>query len=215
MIKDKLLIIGMSPGNGYFKQEVIDKLLVYCLEKYEKVGVFIPDVPAISTYVALGYPEDKARSRKAIPQGNNFRNRVKSAILVGNLNPEKIRIFDWDNDGIENNKLYRREFDTMEELYKNNSDFRQDINSETEKVLKNSTERKKEITEIDVETGAHYILSEFAFLLFILDYLPEAKGYTYGYHRSWPVWEKFIAGEYDGKKQDIKFLLLPDFSKSV
>ena len=50
-------IIGMSPGNSYFKDEVVKELLKKVVEQYGKAVVMIADIPAISTYVALGYPE--------------------------------------------------------------------------------------------------------------------------------------------------------------
>ncbi len=214
MIKNKLLIIGMSPGNGYFKQEVIDKLLVYCLEKYEKVGVFIPDVPAISTYVALGYPEDIAKSKKAIPQGNNFRNRVKSSIDNQNIDSSRVKVFNWEKENIENNDEYKKSFAYIKNLYEKNNLFNQDIDAETKKVLVNNSFRKKEITEDDIKIGSHYILSEFAFMLHLPEYLKSYDSFVYGYHNPWSVWEKFISGEYDNlKKKNLEFLLLPNFSK--
>jgi len=212
-MEDKLLVIGMSPGNGYFKQEVIDKLLVFGLSKYQKIAIFIPDIPAIATYVAIGYPEDIARNKKAISQGNNFRNRIQTSILNQNLNPNQITIFDWQKEDIENNPDYRKAFNYLKDLYKTNVNFQKDINLATEPVLKNNPFRKKELTEKDIEIGTHYILSEFAFIIFLPSYLNEYSGFIYGYHNPWPVWEKFIAGEYDGNKKDnLEFLLLPNFS---
>jgi hypothetical protein len=181
---ENILIIGMSPGNGYFKQEVIDKLLVFALNKYQNIAVFIPDVPAISTYIALGYPENIARNKKAISQGNNFRNRIKKSILDQNLD-------------------------------KNNIQFKLDINSATETVLLHNPIKKKDILLEDIEIGTHYIISEFAFMLFLPQYvdLAQYKYFTYGYHNLWPVWEKFISGEYDGSiKENLRFELLPNFS---
>lgn len=214
MIKDKLLITGMSPGNGYFKQEVIDKLLVYCMENYSNIGVFIPDVPAISTYIALGYSEDKARSKKAIPQGNNFRNKIKNSIKDKELSNERIRVFDWEKELIEENSDYKKSFSYVKSLYDDNNSFHEDINLETKKVLENNPFRKKDLNIKDIEIGTHYILSEFAFMLFISENMLNYEKCIYGYHRPWSVFVKFIEGEYDGKVKDrLEFLLLPDFSK--
>ncbi len=212
-MKNKLLIIGMSPGNGYFKQEVIDKLLVFGLKEYQKIGIFIPDVPAISTYVALGYPENIARSKKAIPQGNNFRNRIKKTIIEQKLTPSNIIVFDWQKERIEDNINYQKSFNYLKDLYTTNINFRKDINLATEPVLNNNPFRKKEITEKDIEIATHYILSEFAFMLFLSSYIKDYDSFVYGYHNPWEVWEKFIAGDYDEiKKNNLEFLLLPNFS---
>jgi cyclo(L-tyrosyl-L-tyrosyl) synthase len=208
-----ILIIGMSPGNGYFKQEVINKLLPFGLNKYKNIIIFIPDIPAIATYVALGYPENIARGKKAISQGNNFRNRIQKTIQEKNLDTDKIYIVDWQQENIEQNKDYKEVFNYLHNLYINNNDFKKDINSATEAVLMNNPFRKKEITLQDIEKGTHYILSEFAFMMFLPKHLPEYSDFIYGYHNPWPVWENFIDGKYDGKKKEnLKFILLPDFS---
>lgn len=210
---ENILIIGMSPGNGYFKQEVVNKLISFGLQKTSTIGIFIPDVPAISTYISLGYPKNIARVKKAIPQGNNFRNRIQKTIQDQNLDKDKIIIFNWQKELIDEKSAYRKAFNYVSDLYKNNINFKNDINLATEAVLKSNPFKKKEITLVDVEIGTHYILSEFAFMLFLPSYLPQYKQFIYGYHNPWPVWEKFISGKYDGnKKENLKFLLLPNFS---
>lgn len=213
MKEDTLLVIGMSPGNSYFKQEVIEKLLPFGLEKYGRIGIFIPDIPAISTYIALGYPENIARKDKAIPQGNSFRNRVRRVISDQKLDAERIHVFDWQKEEIENNAEYQKAFEYVSDLYRDNNDFKLDIRSATESVLIHNPFKKKEITAPDIEIGTRYILSEFAFMLFLPEYLHKYKNFVYGYHNAWPVWEKFIAGAYDGNpRTNLHFLLLPDFS---
>lgn len=207
------IVIGMSPGNGYFKQEVIDNLLSFTLDNYKKVDVFIPDIPAISTYIALGYSENLAKNKKAIPQGNNFKNRIKNSIKRLNLDSDRLKVFDWDKENIESNIFYKNSFDYIFNLYKSNYDFHNDINKETEKVLQTNKFKKKEIAKEDVEIGAHYILSEFAFIDF-LHHAYEIDIINYGYHREWAVWEDFILGKYDSIiREKYKFILLPDFSK--
>jgi cyclo(L-tyrosyl-L-tyrosyl) synthase len=203
-------IIGMSPGNGYFKQGVIDQLLEKAVNEFDHVGVFIPDVPAIATYMALGYPENIARGKKAIPQGNNLKNRVKTSITTKGLPSEKIRVFNWKEE-IEGNEIYEKYFTKVKELYVNNTSFKQDINEATNEVLKDNPFKKKEIILSDIETGTHYILSEFAFMLFMPSYLNQNL-VSYVYHKPWPVFEKFIKGEYDGEIKDkIVFIQYPEF----
>lgn len=209
----EFLIIGMSPGNGYFKQEVVDKILSYALSQYENIGIFIPDVPAISTYVALGYPESIARSKKAIPQGNNFRNRVLYSIENNSLDSKRVTIFDWKKENIENNSLYISKYEYLKNLYSSNREFEEDINKATEQVLIDNPFKKKEIELSDIRIGTHYILSEFAFMLFLGESKPNYKSITYAYHKPWSVWENFLAGKYDGTvKSSLKFVQIPDFS---
>jgi tRNA-dependent cyclodipeptide synthase len=209
-----LLVIGISPGNGYFKEEVLKKLLLFSLIEYKNILIFIPDIPAISTYVALGYPENIARRDKAIRQGNAFRNKINKIISEDNLPIDRIFIFDWKKENIENLDVYRESFLSITNLYEQNSQFNKDIKSATRSVLEDNPFKKKEIEENDVEIGTHYILSEFAFMVFLAKSFKEYSNFIYGYHNQWPVWEDFIAEKYcdDVDKNKLKFLILPNFS---
>jgi len=116
-------------------------------------------------------------------------------------------------EGIENNADYKKSYDYVKGLYLKNPEFEKDIDDATKQVLVANPFRKKEIESADVKIGTHYILSEFAFMLFLPMYLNYGHEYVYAYHKSWPVFEKFIAGYYDGQvKSNLKFLKLPDFS---
>jgi predicted NAD/FAD-binding protein len=55
-------------------------LLKKVVDVYGRAAILIADVPAVSTYVALGYPQNRAWRDKALPQGNNLRNRVLRAM---------------------------------------------------------------------------------------------------------------------------------------
>ena len=212
-MQEDFLVIGMSPGNSYFKQEIIDQILKKATDEYQKIGIFIPDIPAISTYVALGYPENIARGKKAIPQGNALRNKVLRSLENQSLDKNKIRIFDWQKDNIENNPLYRKKYESVLDLYTSNLDFKEDINKATEGVLFHNLFKKKDISSEDIRIATHYILSEFAFMLFLPEYVSVSKC-IYTYHKDWSVFEKFISGLYDGEiKEKLGFKKFPDFSQ--
>ncbi len=69
---------------------------------------------------------------------------------------------------------------------------------------------KKEIDDMDtaVKTAVHYLLSEFAFLELAPEFL-NCESVTYIYHRNWPVYEKYVAGVFDGTKRPyLNFLLI-------
>ena len=203
----------MSPGNSYFKKEIISNILKKALLENERIGIFIPDIPAIATYIALGYPENIARREKAIPQGNAFRNRIQGAILEQGIDPSRVIIFDWRNENIETRPEYQESYSYVKNLYLNNEDFRVDIQEATKQVLVENPFRKNDLTSANIEIGTHYIISEFAFMLFLPTYLTDYTDFTYAYHKPWPVWEKFIEGFYDNTpKLNLRFLKLPDFS---
>lgn len=204
-------VIGMSPGNSYFKLDVIKQLLKKGLEKYPRIGIFVPDVPAIATYLALGYPENRARTDKAIAQGNALKNKVRNAIETENLDATRIRIFEWEKDGIEDNSRYREKFQWIQDLYESNPKFRRDADAATAAVLNDNPFRKTPITDEQIKKGVHYLLSEFAFMLFLPGYLNEGMvGYIY--HRPWPVFERLIAGDYTSNPiEKVKFVRFPEF----
>jgi tRNA-dependent cyclodipeptide synthase len=199
-------IIGMSPGNSYFKDEEIKYLLKKTVERYGRVAVMIADIPAISTYIALGYPENRARRDKAVPQGNLLRNRTERARTQLGYSDKEVKILDWATE-IDKNPEYGVAFNKIRALYESNEKFAQDADSTTRKVLIAS---KKEISEIEkgVKIAVHYLLSEIAFLEWAHIFFKSDK-VIYIYHKNWPIYEDYIAGKYDGlPKHYLDFLLL-------
>ncbi len=205
-------IIGMSPGNGYFKQEVVNQLLDKAIKEYSEIGIFIPDVPAISTYVALGYDQTRARRDKAIPQGNALKNKVVRALKEKEIDQSKVRIFDWSGENIQENQSYRDSFLYITNLYHSNGDFKKEVDDTTSAVLVDNAFRKIPITQKEIEIGAHYLLSELTFMIFVGEYINK-QDVGYIYHNPWPIFQNFIAGKFDGIKKDhIHFILFPKFS---
>jgi cyclo(L-tyrosyl-L-tyrosyl) synthase len=198
-------IIGMSPGNSYFKDDAVRFLLSETTKTYGRAVVFIADIPAISTYEALGYDRKKARN-KAILKGNNLKNRTLNMMKEVGLGEDTVRIIDWDTD-IAPSKDYKKAENAIDLLYKESPPFREAVQEATRGVLENS-KSDAVITLESLEKGTHYLLSELAFLEFAPSFLDVEK-IVYVYHRQWPVYEQFIAGAFDGKKRDqLGFLLL-------
>src|SRR5581483_6394076 len=110
-------IIGMSPGNSYFKDEEILYLLKTTVDRFGKVAVLIADIPAISTYIALGYPENRARRDKAIPKGNALKNRVRKAMSELGYSDQVVRVINWEKE-IEGATEYQKQYEKILNLYK-------------------------------------------------------------------------------------------------
>lgn len=199
-------IIGMSPGNSYFKDEKIKFLLKETVEKYKKVSILIPDVPAISTYIAYGYAENVARRDKAIPQGNLLRNKVQRAMTQLGYNEQQVIVIDW-KDQVEPNNNYQSELTKIKELYNDNDQFQADVDKATEDVLLSSGRDFEDISKA-TKIAVHYLLSEIAFLEWAPDFL-KTKEISYIYHNNWPVYENYITGKYDNKsKPHMHFMIL-------
>ncbi len=204
-LKENLPVIGMSPGNSYFSEEVIEWLLQEVTKQYGAAVVFIADIPAISTYEAVGYSEREARA-KAVLKSNNLKNKVARAIENLNLNGKDVHVVDWQNEA-EGNAEYQRHYELMRKMYEENQKFREDVDGTTASVLKGFGKENLDI-QVATRTANHYLLAELAFLEYAPSYLGTKK-ITYVYHRSWPVYEKYIGGEYDGQpKSNLSFQIV-------
>lgn len=202
-------IIGMSPGNSYFKDAETKFLLKKVVGLYGRTAIFVADIPAIATYMAFGYPENRARN-KAIPKGNNLKNR--SSRIAKELGiDDKVFIIDWQGD-IEGNDEYHSYYEAINNLYQTNQSFAEIAHKTTRDVLLGSN---RNIVDIESATkiAVHYLLSELAFL----EYAPtffKTESIVYVYYRNWPVYEQYIAGVFDGKiKNHLKFLVLAGTNK--
>ena len=187
-------VIGVSPGNSYFKYDVIKKLLQKVVEKYGKVIIFVADVPAIFTYLAMGYSENVARRDKAIPKGNNLKNKFRKAAEENGYSTEQVKIINWKDD-IEGNSKYKEEYNKIISLYKNNPVFQEEADSTTRLVLSNIIKSESKLKEA-IKIAVNYLLSELAFMEFICKYLGINKA-IYIYHKHWKVYEDYIAGKFD------------------
>lgn len=199
-------IIGMSPGNSYFKDEEVQYLLKAVVEQFGRVAILIADIPAISTYVAFGYRENRARRDKAIPQGNALKNRVIKAMTKLGYSDDAVKIVDWEAE-IEDNPVYGQKYENILHLYKANKKFHDACDFTTREVLKGS---KRDIPDIEKATriAVHYLLSEFSFLEFAPGYLGVTK-VVYVYHKNWKVYEDYIGGKFDGvARPHLDFLLM-------
>jgi tRNA-dependent cyclodipeptide synthase len=156
--------------------------------------------------VALGYPENRARRDKALPQGNLLKNRTERAMVQLGYTGDQVRIIDWEKE-VEPNESYKKSYQHIHDLYESNEQFQHDADETTKGVITGS---KKEIADVTAATkiAVHYLLSEFAFLDFAPEFLGAAK-VVYMYHKNWSVYESYIAGKYDGKsKEAVNFMLL-------
>src|SRR3972149_128092 len=189
-------VIGMSPGNSYFKDDEVRFLIENIVKRFGRVAILIADIPAISTYMAFGYSEKRARSDKAIPQGNLLRNRVKRVMVQLGYSESQVKIINWEEE-VENNEGYLNSYKRIRELYEKNKEFMKVADAATLGVLKFSN---KNISDFNKATkiAVHYLLSEMAFLEWASDFLNVKKA-IYVYHKNWSVFEDYIAGKFDKK----------------
>ena len=197
-----LAIVGMSPGNGYFKEDRIDDLLKYCASKFSQVRIMIADKPAEHTYRAIGYTSQKAE-RKARLNGNTLQNHSQKSIngILGD-----VKSVEW-KDEINSNKFYQNELSRVEAMYGENDCFRREVRETTRSVLEGILKQGVEI-ESAIDEGVHYLLKELAFLSASPEIF-ETERVAYVYHNRWEVYEHFVEGKFDGQKRsDLGFVLV-------
>lgn len=200
-------IVGMSIGNSYFSEANIEEILKIVMEKYGRTVILIPDIPAISTFVALGYPENRAR-KKVSQASNTIKNKVHRVISRLELKEEKIWFVNW-NEEIEPNEIYKNEYRKITDLYSTKNLFQKDIQNATEKVLLSNNREKPFDMDQAVNIGIEYILAEFAFIEFIRKYL-NADMIDVVYHRNWNVYENYMNGIYDGLPKNYLGFWIPE-----
>ena len=195
----------MSPGNSYFKDENVKWLLQEVVQRFGKAAVLIADVPAIATYTALGYSGSEARN-KAIPKGNNLKNRTQRMMEELGFTNDVVRIIDWGTE-VENDPDYQQQYQRIKDLYDNNPLFRQKVDETTSAVLEGFGQEIGDM-HTSVATANHYLLAELAFLNLAPKFIG-ASVINYIYHRPWAVYEDYIAGKFDTiPKPHLQFQLL-------
>jgi cyclo(L-tyrosyl-L-tyrosyl) synthase len=204
-MRKPLAVIGMSPGNSYFKDFEVSFLLKEAIDRFSRCAVMVADVPAIATYMALGYAPNRARN-KAIPKGNSLKNRTRRLAQSLGYSEEQVRIIDWSEE-IDCNSLYQKHYQSVLDKYNSLPPFRESVRQTCREVLENA-ERSLPDTQVAVEGATHYLLSELAFMEFAPQFFG-CQRVCYLYHRNWLVYEGYINGRYDGlRKPHLDFLLL-------
>jgi cyclo(L-tyrosyl-L-tyrosyl) synthase len=153
------ILVGMSPGNGYFSEEnMFDILYGMCLLA-KKVYVVIPDVPHIHNYTGMGYCQSKAE-KKAVKDNNQTRNRLNRVleVLEHDYNVSSICVIDWSNS-VELDVGYQKNYLKILEVYSSNINFKESINQLTLTYL-NRRIGTRTVKEIIISEGVKYYLKE-------------------------------------------------------
>lgn len=197
-----LAIVGMSPGNSYFKKATIAELLRCCAGLFSHVRIMIADKPMEHTYMARGYSPAEAE-RKARLNGNTLQNHSRRSMeeILGDIG-----LVEWGNE-INPNGAYQTELNRILVLYKKNGNFRHEVRETTRTVLEGKLKQSVEI-ESAIDRGVFYLLKELAYL----SASPKMFGterIAYIYHNRWEVYEHFVEGKFDGQKRsDLGFVII-------
>jgi cyclo(L-tyrosyl-L-tyrosyl) synthase len=67
------VLVGVSPGNGYFSEARLTALLGWADARFARVDAIVPDVSVAHTYRALGHPPETARRKARQKAGEVYR----------------------------------------------------------------------------------------------------------------------------------------------
>ncbi len=158
-----LVLLGFSPGNGYFTRRRVDVAIGAFARAFDEVVVVVPDTIVQHTYRALGVPEAEVIA-KARTQANNLKNRCNRAIeLARQHHPTaRIRLLDWASE-VEADPHHAEDVAQIRRLYAEHPGFRAEVRQKGFEVLV-SKRSDRPPTEAEVEEGVQYLLKEFAFM---------------------------------------------------
>jgi hypothetical protein len=202
-----IAILGMSPGNSYFKQHIIYDLINFTTNVFSKIYIIVPDQPSIHTYKSLGYNNHESTQR-AYKYSRRLINHIdKNIIQTLQEKPNAfIYRFKWKTD-IELSFCYQKQLKYVSEIYKSHTEFRNDAHNQVEQVIRHHTKEGPVITMENLEKGAQYVIEEIAFCL-ACPTLLETNNIALVYHKDWPLCNKFFSGYYTGVFYNIGFVLI-------
>jgi tRNA-dependent cyclodipeptide synthase len=193
------VVIGMSPGNGYFTIENMVNIIAGICEKSPKVYVIVPDTPHIHNFIAYGYTFSRAK-KKAKKDNNQTNNRLAHAadILRNKLNINNFEILNWELS-IETNSNYLANTKIIINSYITNNEFQYKINKPTFQYLK-SRAKNRTTSDMIISEGVKYYLKELAFFTVLKEVIGEHA--IIAYYNQW------------GEGLDFIEELFPKFSKN-
>jgi cyclo(L-tyrosyl-L-tyrosyl) synthase len=197
-------IVGISLGNSYFKKETLEELLTDCTKQFSRIIIMIPDTPAIHNYKALGYSDIEAE-RKARLKGNAMTNRTKEILSsIQETYTGEISIANW-NSAVTKSSEYTDEYMHLNQLYQQNKKFRADVRTTTKNVIETKLKPGSDI-EKSIDEGVKYLLSELTFVSTCPKVYNTSVAYVY--HNPWKVYENYVNGVYDEKKNNLGLVIM-------
>ncbi|MFI6504206.1 tRNA-dependent cyclodipeptide synthase [Nonomuraea typhae] len=148
-------LLGVSAMNGYFSLDAITELLRWARGYFKRVDVLVPGMELAGTLAARGEMPKKAH-KKAKAAINNTRNRVLHALRM--LEAPDVGVFSWNE--LHNHQTYTELRTHLEDLYRDDSGFREYCVAALEPVLGTRTP-----TPAQAHEAIPFLLSELPLML--------------------------------------------------
>ncbi|MGI0119804.1 tRNA-dependent cyclodipeptide synthase [Zooshikella sp. RANM57] len=155
------VLVGISPGNGYFSESNIVSILSWMCKHSPFVYILVPGEIHIHNFIGIGYPADIARkkAKRDISQTNNRLNRAVN-IMQSELSVNNFRVIGWVSE-IERNIAYKNNLCLILAEYESNQKFQLTVNTITYRYMA-SRAKHRTINRMNVSEGVLYYLKELA-----------------------------------------------------
>lgn len=156
-------LIGVSPFNSFFSESLLESLFSWGIKTFNDMHVFIPTKISTYTFQALGYPENRART-KTKKQDSYLTNKVVRALISHGFSESEARERIISLDVLRKNEEYLKVFKKCLDAFDHNKSFRNGCLS-TSKWILSEKERVNSISETSLNLAVQYFLAELPLFL--------------------------------------------------
>jgi cyclo(L-tyrosyl-L-tyrosyl) synthase len=156
-------LIGVSPFNSFFSESLLGNLLSWGLKSFNDMHVFIPTKISTYTFLALGYPENRARI-KTKKQDSYLTNKVLRAFMSHGFSESEARARIVSLDDLNTNEEYLKIYKRCQDAFEHNLTFRNGCLS-TSKWILSDKEKVNSISEDSLNIAVQYFLAELPLFL--------------------------------------------------
>lgn len=178
------VVMGVSPGNSYFRVDLLGRLLRWLRAHFQQIDVVIPDTALVATYLAMGYSSQKS-AKKSHAEISVLHNRVhRGWEAAGGPRPaDGLHMM----SALEARPAYQRALRTAEDALAADPGLRATALGMSRTFL-SSRLRGSETDCVQTELGTRYLLAELPFLLASADIF-EVNSSLCFYHQPVPLAE--------------------------
>ena len=150
---------GISPFNSYFSESRIRELALWGQSNFKAMHFFVPDIPAVYTLEAQGYPRDKAEW-KARRQSQYLKNKIKKAVIsVGYSDSSASEmILDWNR--LVSNPRYLALHTEANNLFETDREFQNACLQASRWVMTQKVSEIEILTDHALRLAVKYFLAE-------------------------------------------------------
>ncbi|MGI4852200.1 MAG: tRNA-dependent cyclodipeptide synthase [Janthinobacterium lividum] len=158
------VLIGVSPFNSYFSQENLEKIILWGLNNFKNIHIFLPDEIYTYTFLALGYSIERAK-KKTRRQDCYLKNKVTKALINNGIVESDIDKKIILLSELNLNKDYLEMYNICLNLFENNKFFREGCLSASTWILNGKGISNLSLNEEIVDIAVKYFLAELPLFL--------------------------------------------------